>query len=196
MRLWLARHAAVLQAPGLCYGASDLAADPQETEAAATRLARALPPGIAARCSPLQRCRSLADRLQGMRPDLCIASDLRLAEMDFGQWEGQAWDAIGEAALTAWSADFAHHRPGGGESVRLFMARVGHALREFAVSPGAEGLWITHAGVIKAVRLLATGQPCATRADQWPVESVSLGDWTVLDLPSPPTNAPTAATPV
>lgn len=183
MRLWLARHAAVPQAAGLCYGASDLAADPHATEAAAQQLAQVLAPRTLAWCSPLQRCRTLADRLQALRPDLVVTSDARLAEMDFGRWEGLRWDAIGEAALSAWTTDFAEHRPGGGEALAPFMRRVGKALQSFSDTGADEGLWITHAGVIKAVQLLAAGQTDITRADQWPPHSLACGQWTVLDLP-------------
>ena len=183
MRLWLARHAAVPQAAGLCYGASDLAADPHATQTAAQQLAQVLAPRTLAWCSPLQRCRALADHLEALRPDLVATSDARLAEMNFGRWEGLHWDAIGEAALSAWTADFAAHRPGGGEAVAPFMRRVGQALQSFCATGASEGLWITHAGVIKAVQLLAAGQAGITRADQWPPGSLACGQWTVLDLP-------------
>ena len=183
MRLWLARHAAVPQTAGLCYGASDLAADTHATQAAAEQLARVLPTLTQACCSPLQRCRTLADHLQALRPDLVVTCDARLTEMDFGRWEGQSWDAIGEAALSAWTADFAEHRPGGGEALAPFMRRVGEALWNFSATGATEGLWITHAGVIKAVQLLVGGQSRITRADQWPPDSVACGQWTVLDLP-------------
>lgn len=183
MRLWLVRHAVVPHTAGLCYGASDLAADPHATEAAAERLAQVLPPGTPACCSPLQRCRSLADCLQALRPDLAISSDARLAEMDFGRWEGQAWDAIGEAELSAWTADFASYRPGGGEALAVFMGRVGAALQGFSGAGADTGLWITHAGVIKAVQWLASGRADIMRADQWPAGSLACGQWTVLDLP-------------
>lgn len=184
MRLWLVRHAVVPSATGLCYGASDLAADVLQTEAVALQLAQALPAITHARCSPLQRCRTLADRLQVLRPDLPIDSDARLAEMNFGRWEGQTWDAIGEPALSAWTADFAGHAPGGGESVAHFMRRIDGALRAFLATCAGDGLWVTHAGVIKAVQLIACGQRHITRADQWPSASVACGQWTVVDLPA------------
>ncbi|KQP23275.1 histidine phosphatase family protein [Pseudorhodoferax sp. Leaf267] len=184
MQLWLVRHAALPQAAGLCYGATDLAADAAHTEATALRLAAQLPPIARAWCSPLQRCRVLADRLQALQPGLAIASDARLAEMDFGAWECQPWDAIGAAALDAWTDDFAAYRPGGGESVAQLMQRVGAALRHCAAMPAAHGLWITHAGVIKTAQWLASGRPPIAHATQWPRESVAFGAWTVLDLPT------------
>src|SRR5690606_10781153 len=42
-RLWLVRHAAPLVSPGTCYGALDVPADAAATQAAAVRLAAALP---------------------------------------------------------------------------------------------------------------------------------------------------------
>lgn len=179
MRLWLVRHAAVPQAAGICYGASDLHADPLGTAAAAARLAQALPDAVQVVCSPLQRCTALAAQLAVQRPALQPRTDARLAEMDFGTWEGQRWDAIGEAALSAWTADFRHHRPGGGESLAALMARVDSAWCE-AVAMADEVVWITHAGVIKAAQLLAAGQAGIARADQWPAQSVPFGDWVVL----------------
>ena len=45
MRLWLVRHARVQLAAGLCYGASEVAADPAHTQQVAAALAAALPLG-------------------------------------------------------------------------------------------------------------------------------------------------------
>ncbi|WP_137896729.1 histidine phosphatase family protein [Ramlibacter sp. 2FC] len=182
MTLWLIRHARPLVAPGVCYGALDVPAEPQDTRRAAERLAGALPPGLALRCSPRQRCQQLAGALTALRPDLACTTDPRLAEMDFGAWEGQRWEALGAAALAAWSADFAQHRPGGGESVQTFMRRVGAAWDE-ARAARLEGQalgWITHAGVIRAAGLLASGIACPERADQWPPDAPGYGQWRCL----------------
>lgn len=185
MRLWLVRHPQVLLAPGICYGASDVPADPDHTAECAARLAHALPHGLAGACSPLGRCRSLADALARLRPDLHFTTDAHLAEMDFGHWEGQHWDGIGRAAMAAWTQDFARHRPGDGESVSDFIARVDSALQATAAGHAPQALWLTHAGVIKAVRWLLSGRGALARADQWPVESVACGDCCVLDWPAP-----------
>lgn len=182
MTLWLIRHARPLVEPGVCYGALDVPAEPQDTRRAAERLAAALPPGLALRCSPRQRCRQLAAALVALRPDLACTPDPRLAEMDFGDWEGQRWDALGAAALAAWTADFARHRPGGGESVQAFMRRVGAAWEEALAAPlaGQALGWITHAGVIRAASLLASGIACPEHADQWPPDAPDYGQWRCL----------------
>jgi alpha-ribazole phosphatase len=189
MRLWLVRHPVVQLAPGICYGASDVPADPAHTAECAARLALMLPPALSGWCSPLGRCQSLADALRQQRPDLQITSDPRLAEMDFGQWEGRHWNHIGRAAMAQWTDDFAQHRPGGGESVAAFTARVQAALRCAAALDAQQLLWITHAGVVKAARWLLSGQGPLLRADQWPTDSLACGDWCVLELP---TTGPTA----
>lgn len=180
MKLWLARHAAPQVEAGICYGRSDIAARAQATRKAALALAAALPPGLPVHCSPLQRCEQLASVLRGLRPDLVHKSDARLAEMDFGGWEGRTWDEVGESAVSEWTAAFFTHRPGGGESVQAFMARVAAALQETLAS-GAGTVWITHAGVIRAVNLLVSGVRRVDRASDWPQAAPAFGAWQLLE---------------
>jgi alpha-ribazole phosphatase len=186
LRLWLVRHAQPLIDPGICYGALDVPADPATTAQCAAELARTLPQGAFLTTSTLQRCELLAHILRGLRPDLASKTDARLAEMDFGAWEGQHWDAIGEAALSQWTDNFASHRPGGGESVQAFMQRVAAALRQTADDARAQGrsdaVWVTHAGVIRAASLIAGGINTVSRADQWPLEGPAWGETVVLTL--------------
>lgn len=181
MALWLVRHAQPLVAPGTCYGALDMPADVTATAATAQRLANSLPQGIEVECSLLQRCEQLAYILRGLRPDLTLKMNPDLVEMDFGQWEGQAWSTIPADALRAWTDDFAKHRPGGGESVSTFMARVARAY-DAARARGGDTVWITHAGVIRAASLLHAGVRQITQADQWPTEGPAFGAWRVLDF--------------
>lgn len=182
MRLWIARHATPLVAAGLCYGALDVQADEQATLRAAQSLAQVLPHGIAVFSSPLRRCRQLADALQALRPDLAHWPDPRLREMDFGLWEGRPWDSITAAAMQAWTDDFEHHRPGGGESVSDFMQRVEQAWHD-TLEAGSDAAWITHAGVIRAVTLLQSGALPVTHPSQWPSTSIPYGHWERIDLP-------------
>ena len=118
MQLWLVRHAQPQVAPGVCYGALDVSADPFATQQAAQNLGDALPRSLQVISSPLQRCERLTHVLQGLRPDLTYKTDARLAEMNFGAWEGQPWDAIVRSELDAWTDDFAHWRCGGGENLQ------------------------------------------------------------------------------
>ena len=70
--------------------------------------------------------------------------------------------------------DFAQHRCGGGESVAQLMARVASAFAQ-ARGGGQDGLWITHAGVVRAVRLLTRGVALPRAAADWPVEGLPFG---------------------
>ena len=181
MTLWLVRHAQPLIGKGICYGQLDMPADAEATQACAQELAKVLPDHITVVTSPLQRCELLAPVLLGFRPDLIVSVDPRLQEMNFGQWEGRPWADIPKAELDAWTDDFAHYRAGQtGESVSQFMARVAAALDELHLKQ--DTLWITHAGVIRAATLLATGIRSITRADQWPVDAPACGQWCKLTV--------------
>ena len=180
--LWLVRHARPRVASGVCYGALDVPADAQATQDCAQALADVLPVGIAIRTSPLQRCEQLTLVLRGLRPDLTHNHrvDARLAEMDFGHWEGQRWDAIARAELDGWTESFATWRCGGAECVQGFMARVG-AVWDETLALNQPCVWITHAGVIRAATLLAQGHRQVQRADQWPSDAPAWGAWRVFD---------------
>ena len=176
MRLWLARHARPLVEDGLCYGALDVAADENETAAAAQQLAQVLPHGVDVLSSPLRRCTDLARALAGLRPDLVPRADPRLAEMDFGSWEGRPWKALARAEIDAWTSDFAAYRAGGtGESVSQFAARVDGLLHQLRAS-GRDQAWIAHAGVFKVLVRRLDGRALGNAAD-WPVEALDWGRW-------------------
>lgn len=184
MKLWLVRHAAPEVAPGTCYGKTDVPALTEHTLRLAGELASALPARVALQVSPLVRCADAAKALHAVRPDVPPRTDPRLAEMDFGSWEGRPWDAIGREAMDAWMRDFARHAPGGGEPVNAFMQRVAAAYDE-TVLAARDCAWITHAGVIRAALLLQQGQRTVSRADQWPAAAIGFGQWIVLEIPSP-----------
>lgn len=179
MKLWLARHAQPRVEAGICYGATDMAADVDATQQAALALARVLPPGVRLVSSPLQRCRQLTQALRLLRPDLTDSTDARLAEMDFGCWEGQRWDAIPKADIDRWTADFGRHRFGGRMSVHEFMARVALAWDQ-AQQAGQDTVWVTHAGVIRAATLLSQNVRQVDLATQWPQQAPAFGSWCVL----------------
>ncbi|RYF74768.1 MAG: phosphoglycerate kinase [Comamonadaceae bacterium] len=176
MKLWLQRHAPVLCEAGLCYGRTDVQADTEGTQQAALALAQVLPPDVQVWTSPLSRCTALADALHALRPDLRRAqTDPRLAEMHFGAWEGQPWSAIARTDFDAWTADFAQGFAGGdGESTHQFLQRVAGAWDDWQAS-GRDAAWITHAGVMRATRLIARGQRTVQSAVDWPAESVAFG---------------------
>ncbi|MFM1978891.1 MAG: hypothetical protein RLZ68_156 [Pseudomonadota bacterium] len=183
MTVWLVRHAQPRIAPGVCYGALNIAADAPATQQAAEQLAQALPNALVVWVSPLQRCEQLAQALQGLRPDLTFKTDGRLQEMNFGVWEGQRWDAIARSELDGWTDNFSQWQCGGGESVAQFMQRVGQAWDAFTACCSS-GVWICHAGVIRAAGLIAQGQRSVVHAGQWPAHAPAFGQWVELAHPN------------
>ncbi len=185
MKLWLLRHALVQAEPGLCYGISELPADPAATADAARRFAPWPAPGSALWCSPSQRTRELAQALHEQRPDLAepLADD-RLREMDFGQWEMQPWDRIDRSAIDAWVADFGRHRFGGRESAQEVVDRTTRALQQARSLALPEMVWVTHAGVIRAAIFVHTAPPGMpiSSANQWPLSAPDMGQWISLEF--------------
>ena len=150
MDLILLRHLAPAGGQGLCYGRTDLAPG-AGLAAGGQAIAARLPRPRRIVTSPLRRCRALAAQL-GARFHVAVRLDPAWAEIDFGAWEGVAWDRMPRAELDAWAADLLHARPHGGESVAMLLARTRRALGR---TP-AGSLVVTHAGAIRAA-LVATG---------------------------------------
>lgn len=156
MQVFLIRHPVPDIAPGICYGQLDVPAI--EVEAAAAALRTQLAPNLPLFSSPLQRCRALAEALHPTP-----RFDKRLMEMHFGEWEGQAWNAIDRDALDAWAADLLHHVPPGGESAAMLQSRTVACLDAIAGEGHAACVVVTHAGVMRA----ALGYARRLPADEW-----------------------------
>lgn len=183
MKLWLLRHAPVMLGPGLCYGSSDVPAHSALTREAALAVSPLLPPGTPVWVSGLLRAQQLAAALQAERSDLGAARiDTRLNEMDFGVWELQRWDAVPPKAFDDWMADFAHHRFGGAESTQMLLYRVAAALGELRPATSTDVLWITHAGVIRAVRHILSSGVHIREAAEWPKDAPEPGGWVTVEL--------------
>lgn len=148
MRLFLIRHPPPAVPPGTCYGATDLplADDPARHAAALRPL---LPADAPLYSSPLSRCRQLAEALHP-----APRFDVRIREIDFGDWEMQPWEALDRSLLDAWAADPFGFAPPGGEAVAALRARVAAFLAELP----DEAVLVTHAGVIKVCAALLAGE--------------------------------------
>lgn len=168
MRLHLIRHPKPIVDPGICYGRLDLAAE--NVAEVAARLRAELPPGLPVWSSPLRRCRELAEQLQAA-PGI----DARLAEMDFGAWEGRPWDAIPRGEIDAWAADVAGYAPPGGESPRQLQQRALAFVAELTVP---EAVIVTHAGVIRVLLAHWRDLPPA----QWTQLVFAYGSRTTVDV--------------
>jgi len=104
--------------------------------------------------SPLSRARETADIL-GLSPVV----DPRLAEMDWGPWEGRRLDdlraELGDL-MRAWEAKGLDFRAPGGESPRDVQARLKPLFAEIAAAGRPAGA-VCHRGVIRAAYAWAVG---------------------------------------
>lgn len=155
-RVALLRHPLVSGGAGRCYGRLDLrlARPRQDIPALIGQLAPMK--GAAIHTSPLHRCRLVAEAV-ATAWGVTAEPDPRLIEMDFGAWEGRAWDDIPRPALDAWAADLTGFRPPGGETGAELIARVRAFWADITAAHGRHVI-ITHGGPLKVLTALAAGR--------------------------------------
>lgn len=148
------RHPKPKVAPGTCYGRLDVGL----TETAAAEIAQALkrlPKVARVIASPADRCRRLARAIAQFH-GVAHEEDRRLLELDFGAWEGQRWSDIDRRESDPWADNPWAKAPPGGETFADLHRRVTQALTDH--TPSAETAIVTHAGVIRAARMILTGR--------------------------------------
>jgi len=96
--------------------------------------------------------------------------------MNFGDWEGQAWDDIPRTQLDAWAADVAGYAPPGGESPLSLQRRALDFVADLNVP---EAVIVTHAGVIRT--LLAHWHDLPP--ERWTELVFAYGSCTRVDVP-------------
>ncbi|KRD30093.1 fructose-2,6-bisphosphatase [Lysobacter sp. Root916] len=111
--------------------------------------------------SPLRRCAEFARELAQARV-LPLQLDARLAEYDFGDWQGVPIETLaaeqGEALGRFWSDPVAHPPPGA-EPFATFQLRLVAALDEAAAAwPARRVLVVTHGGAIRLLRCVHEGR--------------------------------------
>jgi alpha-ribazole phosphatase len=158
MTLLMVRHAPVL-VHGICYGRSDVAVSPVQDawSELSPRLARAVGvDSVHVYTSPSGRCAKLAQRVAHELRAPCTADD-RLLELDFGEWEGRRWDDLASddgARFGEWMTTWRSGRPPGGEALYELEERVASFLTACMARDHVRSVCITHAGVMRAVRVL------------------------------------------
>ena len=171
MGLILLRHTTPDVQPGICYGQLDL--DVAATfDAEADNVFAALPRIDRIVTSPLKRCHKLAQVI-AYRNQCPFEQDARLMEMDFGTWEGVAWDDVPRAEIDEWVENFLHARPHGGENIMQLRTRAMLAISEW-IDPATQTLIVTHAGIIR-IALAKGDDPADFNA------KVDFGQVSVLD---------------
>jgi alpha-ribazole phosphatase len=146
MNVYLIRHTTPEVQPGTCYGQSDIGL--KTTFAEETRMVRNKLPSSWNRiyCSPLRRCRQLAEQLASSP-----MVDDRLQELNFGDWEGCSWNGIALQELQPWMDDFVNVACPQGESYQRLSERVTAFWQDLPKNSLETVLVVTHAGPIRAI---------------------------------------------
>ncbi len=149
MKLTLIRHTSLQIEPGICYGQSDIdVAVSFAAELARTQAKLAEMTFDTIYTSPLQRCVKLAEALNLGEPIF----DHRLLELNFGDWEMQAWDDIPRDSFDSWAHDYANQAPPNGETFSQLQQRGLAFLDEILSKHPQENIAvITHGGMIRAL---------------------------------------------
>lgn len=157
MRLTLIRHTKVAVPSGICYGQTDVAlaaSYQEEKESILKELERLHFDQVF--CSPLNRCKQLANDLFSSQS---ILFDDRLKELDFGEWEEKEWDDIYQSDVGKyWMNNYLEVSCMGGESYPDFRNRVVSFLNELKCLSCHDVLVVTHAGVIRLVKSILENQ--------------------------------------
>ena len=151
--LHLVRHLPAAGAGGRAIGRTDL----ELANPAAPRWADAWPlePPVRVVASPSARAHQTATALAD-RWGLEVEAEPRLAEMDFGRWDGRTWAEIERNdadALGAWMADWTATPAPGGEAFADVQIRV----RDWLDDVNGDAVVVAHAGPIRAVLVEVLG---------------------------------------
>lgn len=146
MDVFLIRHTSVDVPRGMCYGQTDVPVRSTfEQEAEMTR--KSLEPFLPfdkVYSSPLTRARKLAAYCG--YPD--AETDVRLMEMNMGEWEMQLYDKIKDPHLQEWYDDYINQPTTGGESFLQQYQRVAAFLDVLKDKPYQRVAIFAHAGVL------------------------------------------------
>jgi alpha-ribazole phosphatase len=143
--IYLIRHTETDAPKGLCYGQSDVKLAENFLDDAREVLKK-LPKSDAVFSSPLSRCTRLADLISD---DVIL--DVRLLEVNFGEWENVPFANIEAEALKHWTENFVTHAPSNGESFTELCRRVESFWHDLIQLKSERVFIVTHAGVIRAL---------------------------------------------
>jgi alpha-ribazole phosphatase len=159
MEIYLVRHTETVCEKGVCYGQSNVGIL-APYQAVFDAVLSQLPQEAVLYSSPLQRCFVLAKYIQENTKINAVIEDVRLMEMNFGDWELQKWDAIPPETLDPWMEDFVNIRVPNGESFVDLNERVLDFLDNEVIKKNEKPvIMVTHAGVIRSVLCKINGLP-------------------------------------
>ncbi|NBQ85091.1 MAG: alpha-ribazole phosphatase [Methylophilaceae bacterium] len=161
MNIYLVRHTKPDVDVGVCYGLTDIdVADSFEAELCLLKdkVAHISQPLVFS--SPLKRCSKLAEQLAAHLDATHVKTDVRLSELNFGDWELQNWADIPQGVVEEWTDDHIKQAPPNGESYIDLHHRAKQFFEELKSNQeGRHALVVTHAGVIRALVAEAMNLP-------------------------------------
>lgn len=146
MKVYLIRHTAVDVPRGICYGQTDVSLK-NTFEQEADRVKRHLSTihFDAVYCSPLSRCRRLANHCGYIEP----VYDDRLKELNFGDWEMGKWH---ELDMSIWDSDWVNVPTPNGEAFVDLYNRLASFFEELKEKNFRKVAVFTHGGIIGAAK--------------------------------------------
>ena len=156
MEIFLIRHTSVDVPKGICYGKTDV----QLSKNAEVEIAKTVE-NISTLCdiekamiwsSPASRCVALATAI---RSDFEVEE--RLWEMNFGDWEMQAWNDIKREDSDPWMMDFVNINTPNGESFRDLSNRANEFLDEIISQNCQQIILVNHSATIRTIICRALG---------------------------------------
>lgn len=181
MKLYIWRHPKPVAAKGICLGQTDMTVDLRKLKRLANQIERfacvhKLPKVIWV--SPLQRSLKVGEILAQRGFQLNMASEL--SELNFGAWDGQAWQHISKHEIDEWCDHFADFNFESGESLTQLFTRVEHWLKMRAHDDELI-LAVGHGGWINAAKMLVNHQPIPQLASDWQ-SAAAYGELSTLEL--------------
>ena len=151
MRTYIIRHGMTeANEKRLCYGCTDIPLSKQgRQELTALKETGIYRDADAYVTSGLTRTAETLRILYARQPDIVIEE---FNEMNFGQFEMIAYDVLNESSLwRSWADGGSSSICPGGESLDIFMERVGRGLRKLAAIEAESAVVVCHGGVIISI---------------------------------------------
>jgi len=145
MELHIIRHTPINFSNKICYGRKDVPLSESFQDDIKKIKKKILNKYDIIYSSPIKRCTVLAEALNFGK----IIKDERLIEIDFGDWEGLAWNDINKVKLNNWMEDFVKISPPNGESFHEMYIRVSGFIKMLRNKKFNKVLIVTHSGVIR-----------------------------------------------
>lgn len=145
MEIYLVRHTETMVPKGICYGQADVNIKEPYLDIF-QEIKEQLPSDAIVYSSPLMRCKKMADFFSET-----IIFDIRLKEMNFGNWELLAWNDIPLEEINPWMDNFVTVRVPNGESFEDLYHRVGEFYSELLQKQEDKVVIFCHDGTIRSI---------------------------------------------